>query len=97
MGGDIGARLFSPGTLLLRDWPEETVVFDETSGQTHLLAQPAGMLLAKLIEGPQTVDTLTALVSDATGTNTEEAAHYVRDTILSFRSLGLVTSADGPQ
>lgn len=86
-----GVCLNSPEVIRLRHWGDETVVFDSNSGQTHLLAQPAGLLLSTLCTGPQSETDLQSLIANISGVSDEDAAAYVRDTLQSLQSLGLLS------
>lgn len=58
-------QLCRPSSLLWSSWGDEFVVFDEASGQTHLLDPIKAFVLDALMEGPLEVLRLTPLLSDA--------------------------------
>jgi PqqD family protein of HPr-rel-A system len=53
-------RLFNPGELAWRCWDGDYIVFDPFSGMTHYLDTTAGAVFELLLEGPATMQGLTA-------------------------------------
>ena len=77
--------------LLWNSWDNEYVVFDDGSGDTHLLDLVAGEVLKVLQEAPADSSQVTARVAlrlDATPV--VELAGRVQETIRKFREVGLI-------
>ena len=66
------------------------MVFDGHSGQTHLLTELAGLLVSELLTGAQSEMHLRSTISSASGMGDEESLAYVRSTLQSLHSLGLI-------
>lgn len=58
-------QLCRPSSLLWSSWGDEFVVFDEASGQTHLLDPIKAFVLDTVMDGPLDVLSLTPLLSEA--------------------------------
>lgn len=74
-----------------RTWGDECVVFEVASATTHLIEQPAGLLLEWAISGPLTLQQISdKLLEVVTVEGREEAFPYVVNTVRNFASLGLL-------
>ena len=71
-------------------WQDESVLFHEPSGKTHLLNPASVALLAVILRTPRTVDeALQELASGAEAPDTDELLQ-LRETLLQFEDYGLV-------
>lgn len=82
----------SPSSALhIRSWDDECVVFDVASSTTHLIQQPAGLLLEWVMDNPATLahlaDRLKPMVSieDQAG-----SLQFVLNAAQSFVAMGLL-------
>jgi PqqD family protein of HPr-rel-A system len=55
-------KAITPGSVHLRRWDDEWVVYNAASGETHLVGAAAGHILALLRDGPSDNATLTRSV-----------------------------------
>ncbi len=51
-------RLIDPDHILWERWPDECIVYNDLSGQTHLLNLSAAAALELLGDGPESAETL---------------------------------------
>lgn len=85
--------LYIPSCTVLhvRQWDGEFVVYSEASADTHLLRQPAGLLLESIIRGPKTIQALSVeLATEFVGETQEDVLSYIFTTVQSFKELGLL-------
>lgn len=61
----IRVQLRTQSSFLWASWGDEFVVFDEASGQTHLLDPIKAFVLDALMDGPLNVASLSTLLSEA--------------------------------
>lgn len=92
-------RVMRPQRLRLRRWGEHVVVYDDRSGDTHLLDDPAGRVLERLASGAASRAELLALADgvceqhdDEQYDDEQQARHGVQlmDVLQRLRLLGLV-------
>jgi PqqD family protein of HPr-rel-A system len=77
--------------LHFRTWADQCVAFEEASATTHLIEQPAGLLLEWASSGPFSLRQLSEkLLETVTIECRDEAFPYVVDTVRNFLSLGLL-------
>jgi PqqD family protein of HPr-rel-A system len=69
---DVRWRVMRPERLRLRRWGEHVVVYDDRSGDTHLLEGTAGRVLERLASGVAGRDELLALAGGAPSQHDEE-------------------------
>jgi len=86
----VSAQLLSPTALQMRRWDAETVLYDSSSDQTHLLAYPVDILIDALADGPCAIADLDAMIAGLLDLDLFEASTYVGSAILSLRDLGLI-------
>lgn len=73
------------------NWADEYVVFEETSGQTHILDTFRAFLLNAVSESPQTCDQLLLDISTVMSTDkSPELEGLVTGALLEFETLGLL-------
>ena len=85
-----------PSLIRCRSWDEFLVVYDSASSSTHLLEQPAGVLLEWLIQQPLTIGGLTdRLCAVFAGESREVALQYVQNTTQNLHDLGLLSIREG--
>ncbi len=75
-------RAIDPGRILWERWPEECVVYNDLSGQTHLLNASAAAALELLGAGSESAETL------AEKLNVDSAE--IERLLLEFDQLGLI-------
>lgn len=84
-------RLAPDAKLLWRRWDDEFVVFNDASGDTHLLETVSGTLLQRIAEGPVDQETLCGLAAKTLGVAAEEVdPDSVERVVDELRRLGLV-------
>lgn len=80
--------------LRLRRWGEHVVVYDDRSGDTHLLEDPAGRVLERLLVSAAGNDELLALAGDMQQQGSEEQQErcmaQLSDMLQRLRRLGIV-------
>ena len=77
--------------LHFRTWADQCVAFEEASATTHLIQQPAGMLLEWVSSSPLSLMQMSEKLLEAvTIEHRDDAFHYVVDTVRNFVSLGLL-------
>lgn len=57
----------APARLRLRRWDDEVVVYDDRSGDTHLLDDAGGRVLERLVAGSASEEELEALCPEESG------------------------------
>jgi PqqD family protein of HPr-rel-A system len=78
-------------------WGDEFIVFNPTSGQTHLLNLVAGKALKLLEESPASPSEIIDRLCETTGIESStEFAEHIRRLFSEFDELGLVELADSP-
>jgi PqqD family protein of HPr-rel-A system len=90
-------RAFAPA-LVCREWDGESVVYNHSTGNTHLLDEFSAMVLRQLIDarGPLAATDLSAsLAGDATAEERDRCDAAVAAVLREFDRLGLV-STDAP-
>ena len=75
--------------LLWKSWDEEVIVFNQASGQTHLLDALSAEVLRELEQRPVTVVDLVTLFADRYGLNSEELGDRLTTICRRFDELGL--------
>ena len=84
---DKGWRVVRAARLRYRRFGDESVLYDDASGNTHLLDDVAGAVLEQLLDGSATFDELIASVAgDDAG---PEACEHVRRVLDHLRKLGV--------
>lgn len=84
-------RLPQGGMLKLKSWNEEAVVYNISTGETHLLGALAAELLASLQRAPATTDELIAsLTTSFHLDDVEELEAQVADVLEDLRALTLI-------
>jgi PqqD family protein of HPr-rel-A system len=74
-----------------RHWTSEFVVFEETSGQTHVLDSLRAFVLNSIADFPQTFEQLLLDISAAMDTEkTGEIERLTRTALSEFETLGLL-------
>jgi PqqD family protein of HPr-rel-A system len=77
--------------LHFRTWADQCVAFEEASATTHLIEQPAGLLLEWASGGPLSLMQLSErLLQVVTVERRDEVFPYVVETVRNFVSLGLL-------
>ncbi|GAB6068233.1 hypothetical protein JCM13664_15520 [Methylothermus subterraneus] len=87
MSGDSLWRIHPKARLLWEEWPEEAVVFNALSGQTHYLNATAMAILKMLELGPQSAKDL------ADGLYAGQADRFlpkIEQVLAEFERLGLI-------
>ena len=81
-----------PGTdLLWRLWDDEVIVYDDRSGDTHLLQGLGAELFLELLNGPVRLDELTERTAAALDfENDSQFQQYVEQTVAEFIRLHLL-------
>ena len=75
--------------LLWKSWDEEVIVFNQASGQTHLLDALSAEVLRELEQRPWTMADLVALFADRYELNPEELGDRLTGICRRFDELGL--------
>ena len=85
----------SPGQLFrFRQFDDEFVVYNDLSGDTHLLGDSAMHLLSVLQHGPQSSDTLTCALADGLASTRDDAFDaQARAVIVQLAALHLIAPA----
>lgn len=87
-------QVTSPSTLHTRAWEDETVVYDELSGNTHVLGQVAARVLAAIAHAPADSAALTQALPDLLPEQTTGQEHAQLDAILAqLAGIALITPA----
>ena len=82
-------KLASP--FALHCWDEECVLFDPTSGDTHLLSHSGAEILIQLQHGPASVDELVGMLGIEAATDGTPGLHSLLQSMLdNFVQLSLV-------
>jgi len=77
--------------LLFKYWDEECVVYNNLSGETHLLEHYAAELLSSINEQPKTYQTLLKkLTTDFDGSPQAEIAGHLENILTHFQELNLI-------
>lgn len=79
--------------LALRCWDEECVLFDPTSGDTHLLSSSGAEILLQLQHGPASVDVLAGMLGVEAAPDGASALHLqlqLQSMLDDFMQLALV-------
>lgn len=71
-------------------WDSDYVVFEEASGQTHLLDAVRALMLDLLVEAPRTGSFLTDFLTQSLQVTSIDAAQAVTLALSDFERLGLV-------
>lgn len=83
-----------PARLRLRRWGGHVVVYDDRSGDTHLLEDPAGSVLERLLVSAAGNDELLALAGDVqqrgSGEQQERCMVQLNDVLRRLHRLGIV-------
>ena len=88
MSGDIR---WSVGAFDKKQWGEESVVYNQRSGQTHLLNSTSTRVLAYLEQEPLSVLGLTQkLAADTEVEADEELVRHVESLLLNLEAMGLI-------
>lgn len=84
-------RLAPDAKLLWRRWADEFVIYNDASGDTHLLEEVSGTLLQRIAEGPVDLDELRALAAATIGAAADEVDPAMIDRVVDeLHGLGLV-------
>lgn len=76
---------------LFQHWDGESVVYNNMSGETHLLEQNSAELLLSIQEQPLSYSSLlNRLTTDSSDTSREEIANHLDNTLTHFQKLNLV-------
>lgn len=69
-------RAVSPATLAFRQWDDELVVYDDSTGSTHRLSEPAAQVLLFLLRHPSGVVTgdLVSAIAPSTAIDADVSA-----------------------
>ena len=61
-------RAVSPSTLAFREWDDDVVVYDDSTGSTHRLSAPAAQVLLALLRHPSGIvtDDLVSAIAPST-------------------------------
>lgn len=88
-------RVVSPDRLTPRHWGEETILFNQASGQTHYLNQLAWEVLSRLMRGgPLTWEALIASLADCCEPELlDRSAPAISALLEELDSLGLIEPA----
>jgi PqqD family protein of HPr-rel-A system len=83
-----------PGvTFARRFWDGEAVVYNEASGETHILDAFSDWLLLELVKGPAPLAALVARAAAEAGAEPARAEARVRETLARFDGEGLAEPA----
>lgn len=81
----------SNSCFLFQHWDGESVVYNNLSGETHLLEQNSAELLASIQEHPLNYnDLLKQLTTTFSNTSNEKIANYLDSTLKHFQEHGLI-------
>lgn len=87
-------QVTSPSTLHTRAWDAETVVYDELSGNTHVLGQAAARVLAAIAQAPADNAALAQALPDLWPDQSADLAHVQLEAILAqLAGIGLIAPA----
>ena len=90
-------RVVARDALLVREWDDELVVYNDLDGNTHHLAPLGGKVLLALLERPAGLDAAT-LIADVGGLvgigDAEVLAPAVDEALDELARLGIVAPAD---
>ena len=75
--------------LLWKSWDEEVIVFNQASGQTHLLDALSAEVLRELEQRPRTIIDLAALFADRYELDSKELGERLTGICRRFDELGL--------
>lgn len=90
-------RVPSVCLLHFRMWTDQCLAFEAASATTHLIEQPAGLLLEWVSGGPLSLMQLSErLLEVVTIERRDEVFPYVVDTVSNFVSLGLLEISEAP-
>ena len=92
MNAGVAWRLRPGQALRHRQWDEEYVLYNDLSGDTHLLGGAAVEILLALARGPATVTALTALVEAEFDIDPADAARETGALLELLQRLFLVVS-----
>jgi len=85
-------QVIAPGSLHMRAWDNEVVVYDATSGNTHLLDTTAARILATIANAPADAATLAQALTELSHGTPGEQAHERVDAILAeLAGISLIT------
>ncbi|MET0093071.1 MAG: HPr-rel-A system PqqD family peptide chaperone [Sedimenticola sp.] len=77
--------------LLWHNWDSEFLVYNETSGATHLLESATASLLREIEREPQTLHSLESLCGGFfQDVSPEEISEWLHETLRQFEGLGLI-------
>ncbi len=79
-----------PGRLRVRRWEDEVVVYDDRSGDTHLLDDSSGKVLVRLLRASASDDELVTLCDSAVGASDPPPESRLYAVLERLRQLGLV-------
>ncbi len=74
----------------IKHWGQDYVLFDEVSGDTHILDSLAGFVLSTLMSSPATVDALSGRLSEDQDCPIEELKSLVSDVLIELAELDFV-------
>jgi PqqD family protein of HPr-rel-A system len=83
-------RLARPEALLVRGWDGDLAVYDDFSGDTHLLEGGAAALFEVLSESPAKHEDLIRCFLEETGESLEVVETLVADALNRLHTLGLI-------
>ena len=75
--------------LLWRSWDDEVVVYNVTSGQTHLLDAFSAAVLKEIEASPRTLEQLAGHFTESLDTDRDALAPRLAEITSRFRELGL--------
>ena len=82
---------------LFQHWDGESVVYNNMSGETHLLEQNSAELLSSIQEQPLSYQSLlNRLTAASSDISCEEIANYLDNTLAHFQELNLVDLESEP-
>ncbi len=88
-------RLSRQDDILLREWDDEWIVYDDRTGDTHRLGGAAGEIVSRLKAGPMSLDDLVQGISASLQAECDDTfRNSIEDTIDRLRALNLVNPAD---
>lgn len=90
MDQSLGYRLRPVVKLHWATWDGEYVVFEESSGQTHLLDAIRALMLDFFIEAPRTTTFFTDFLTQSLEVTSSDATEVVTLALGDFERLGLV-------
>ena len=79
-----------------RQFGDETVIFNQSSGQTHLLDAIAAWVLRELEVAPSSTDLLADRLVQEAGLEAEFAVRRLQEILANFEAQGLVESNQEP-